>query len=109
MMNPINIKTLPIEITGVYEEYNAIGLSIGGRPAAIHTSPFTLDFDLVPLSDGEPSWEECIVSVGKDGEEHPGCTDDKRIVRIAKTLFGYEVDGLTFEDLKPGLKFPPEE
>ncbi|MDR0715172.1 MAG: hypothetical protein LBF25_00070 [Puniceicoccales bacterium] len=78
-------------------------------PPLVHTSPFILDFDWVYLSGGEPSWEEYIVSVGKDGEEHPGCTDDKRIVRIAKTLFGYEIDGLTFEDLKPGLKFLPEE
>ncbi|MDR0595860.1 MAG: hypothetical protein LBF94_04195 [Puniceicoccales bacterium] len=56
-MNTINIKTLPIEIIGVYEEHNAIGLSIGGHPAAIHASPFTLDFNLVYLSGGEPSWE----------------------------------------------------
>lgn len=106
MNNTINIKSMPVEIESVNEESSIVDLKIGNKSATIHEQqPWLLDLEVVALG----CWNDYVVAIGKDGNEYDYCTDDPRILKIAKVLSGRNVDGLQKSDLVPGRIFPPIE
>lgn len=104
----INIKTMPIKILDI-GDHREVDLDIGGTLARIiEPKPILLEAGIVHLAvvnlDG-PYWER-LISVKLGDRVLKGCTDDPRIVEIAKKATKMH-DGLTQKDI--GKVYPPLE
>lgn len=104
----VNVKRLPVQIVNIRER-GEVDLDIGGNPAClIEPKPALVhSYSIVPICDVDilngPFWEK-LVSVKLHGRTYKGCTDDPRIVDIAKR----QIEGrLTREDI--GTVYPPLE
>lgn len=102
----MDIKRLPVKITDI-DKYGDTCLDIGGEPAClIEPKPSLVSLGLVYLNRiklDDPSWEN-IICANLGGRDFKGCTDDPRIVEIAKK----QIQGkLTKADI--GTVYPPIE